>query len=157
MRLFLVIFIFTGSLLAQDDSIIKLFPGKWKMTVEEADKYFGKADIFEEWEVVNENELVGTSYNINLGTDEKYVSEILFLKKFENIWVYVAIPKNQTITLFALKEFTLNKFIFENKEHDFPQRIIYEFSPDGKLLAVVEGEVEGKIRREEFSFILVKN
>jgi hypothetical protein len=146
----------TISIFAQDDSIIKLFPGKWKMTVEEADIDFGKSDIFEEWETVDENELVGTSYNINLSTDEKYISEILFLKKFGDQWAYVAAPVKQTITLFALDEYSENKFIFENKEHDFPQKIIYDFKNEDELIATLEGIVNGKLERVEFVFTRIK-
>jgi hypothetical protein len=37
------------------------------------------------------------------------------------------------------------KFIFENKEHDFPQKIIYHFVSESKLNASIEGEEMGKL------------
>ena len=64
-------------------------------------------------------------------------------------------PEGQNITLFALVEFTPKKFIFENLEHDFPQRITYEFHKDGKLTSSIEGTVNGENKRIEFSFTLV--
>jgi hypothetical protein len=147
MKLIFVVIIFSASLLAQDDSILQLFPGKWIMDT-------NKAEIYEEWIVSGETELTGKSFSIEAG--DEYVSEILYLKKFGEQWAYVAVPEGQSITLFALVEYTPKKFIFENKEHDFPQRIIYEFHKDGKLTAAIEGTVNGENKRKEFSFRLVE-
>jgi hypothetical protein len=143
MKIILLLMLITLSSYSQDDSIIKLFPGKWKMNVE-------GAVIFEEWKKVSETEFTGMSYSLNGG--EKNISENLCLKRFANQWAYVAVPKNQTITLFALVEHTTNKFIFENNEHDFPQRIIYEFKYKDELTATVEGIVDGKLEQEKFHF-----
>jgi hypothetical protein len=147
MKLILLIFLITQFTFAQDDYILQLFPGKWLMETD-------RAEIFEEWIVSGETELTGKSFNIEAG--DKYVSEILYLKKFGEQWAYVAVPEGQSITLFALVEYTPKKFIFENKEHDFPQRIIYEFHKDGKLTAAIEGTVNGENKRKEFSFRLVE-
>lgn len=133
---------------AQDDSIKKMFPGKWKMDSE-------KSEIYEEWIIVSDNEFNATSYFIKDG--DKFVGEQIYIKKFAEFWCYVAVPESQYPTLFTLTEYTGKKFIFENKEHDFPQRIIYEFSQGGKLSAAIEGEVEGEIKRKEFSFTRVTN
>ena len=86
----------------------------------------------------------------------KIISENLFLKRFADQWAYVAVPKNQKIALFAIVEYSPKKITFENKEHDFPQRIIYEFHKCGKLTAAIEGNVNGKCKRTEFSFVLVE-
>jgi hypothetical protein len=136
------------NIFAQDDAIIKLFPGKWKMDVE-------NVEVYEEWQLVNENELIGISYSIKDGV--KNISENLYLKKFADQWAYVAVPKNQSIALFALIEYSPKKFLFENKEHDFPQKISYEFHKDGRMTATIEGDVNGKIKRKEFSFRIVEN
>lgn len=42
------------------------------------------------------------------------------------------------------------RFVFENKQHDFPQRIIYQRNTDGGLLARIEGERDGKSRAVDF-------
>jgi hypothetical protein len=157
MKTSFLLLMFFSNILAQDVLITKLFPGKWKMTVEEADIYFGKSDIFEEWESINDNELVGMSYNINLSTDKKYISENLFLKKFGDQWAYIAAPVKQTITLFVLSEYSENKFIFENKEHDFPRKIIYDFKSEDELIATLEGLVSGKLELVEFVFTRINN
>ena len=149
MKTYLIIIIFfSTNLLAQDDVILNLFPGKWKMDIE-------NTEIFEEWEMLSEAELVAKSYSIK--NEEQIINENLYLKKFAGQWAYVAIPRDQNITLFALIEHTPKKFVFENKEHDFPQRIIYEFHKDGKLTVAIEGDVNGELKRREFSFILVED
>lgn len=135
------------NLYAQDDSIIKLFPGKWKMDIE-------NAEIYEEWQLVNENELIGTNYSLENGI--KIINENLWIKKFADQWAYIAVTFNENITLFALIEHSPKKIIFENKEHDFPQRISYEFHKGGKLTAAIEGSVNGGLKRKEFSFILAE-
>lgn len=40
--------------------------------------------------------------------------------------------------------------VFENPEHDFPQRIIYDGREDGVLIAAIEGDEGGETRRFEF-------
>ena len=61
MKAVLLIILFTTlNLFAQDDAIKKLFPGKWKMDIE-------NAEVYEEWELLSENELVGKSYSVKDG------------------------------------------------------------------------------------------
>ena len=138
-----VLFIYT-----QEQEIKKLFPGKWKLNV-------NNNEVYEEWIMESETELTGKSYSINNG--EQDIGEVLFLKKYAGTWAYVAIPKEQNITLFKLIKYSSNKFVFENAEHDFPQRIIYEFSDDDKLSVAIEGIVNGKMKRKEFNYITVND
>lgn len=129
---------------SQDQSILKLFPGKWKMTTD-------KMLYYEEWKILNDTELSCIGFSIEEG--DTVLSEINYLKRFADIWAYVAIPVNQSITLFAMTESAERKFVFENKEHDYPQRIIYEFVSDSVLNAAVEGMLDGELMRRDFSFI----
>jgi len=136
-----------SNILAQDDSITKLFPGTWKMISD-------KIEYYEEWRLINGSELIGIGFSIEEG--DTVLSEELYVKKFADKWAYIALPVNQTITLFALSEYSDNKFIFENKEHDYPQKIIYEFTADGKLNAATEGIIEGELMRRDFNFIRIE-
>lgn len=138
-----VLFIYT-----QEQEIKKLFPGKWKLNV-------NNSEVYEEWIMESETELTGKSYSINNG--EQDIGEVLFLKKYAGTWAYVAIPEGQNITLFKLINYSSNEFVFENEEHDFPQRIIYEFSDDDKLSVAIEGIVNGKMKRKEFNYITVND
>jgi len=148
MKIFLLIGLFSLNIFSQDESITSLFPGKWKM-ISDNIKYF------EEWKSLNEDELAGIGFSIEDG--DTVISEKLFLRKFDDTWAYVAIPSKQNITLFALTDFSERKFVFQNDEHDFPQKIIYEFHKDGKLTAAIEGIVGGEIRRREFNYMIVED
>lgn len=148
MKIFFVFVLFTASVLSQDDSIIKLFAGKWKMISD-------RIEYYEEWKLINSNELTGIGFSIEDG--DTILSERLFLKKFDDTWAYVAIPSNQNITLFALTDFSDRKFVLQNDEHDFPQKIIYEFHKDGKLTAAIEGTVDGEIKNIEFNYMIVED
>jgi len=141
----LLVILFLINLNAQDDAIKKLFPGKWKLDIE-------KVVVYEEWRVINVNELEGISYSLE--NNEKNISEYLHIRKFGDRWTYIAVPSGQVPTLFTLTEQSGNKFVFENKEHDFPQKIFYEFNGD-KLNASIEGEVNGEFKRKEFNYTLV--
>ena len=66
-------------------------------------------------------------------------TEFLRIEKQAGTWVYVADPSGQTKTVFSLVEHAPGRWVFENKDHDFPQRIIYARSEDGHLHASIEG------------------
>ena len=58
--------------------------------------------------------------------------------------VYLASPRGAPATPFPP--------VFENREHDFPTRIIYRLTPDGSLHARVEGTRKGKPAFEEWTW-----
>ena len=49
---------------------------------------------------------------------------------------------------------TENKLIFENPQHDYPQKITYTKGSNNTLTAEVTGRLEGKVTTERF--IMVK-
>lgn len=52
---------------------------------------------------------------------------------------YIAVPSGQKETWFKLVRFREREVVFENPQHDFPQRIIYRIENDSVLVARVEG------------------
>lgn len=54
---------------------------------------------------------------------------------------------------FTLSSHEGNKFIFENKEHDFPQRIIYHFRDGQHLDAAIEGNTSKGFKQIDFPFV----
>jgi hypothetical protein len=57
--------------------------------------------------------------------------------------VYLASPSGRPATPFRAVEVGADRVVFENKAHDFPQRILYWRSP-GALHARIEGVMDGK-------------
>ncbi len=69
---------------------------------------------------------------------------------------FVSKPKeNPEETAFKLIRSTLNEVIFENPDHDFPQRIIYKLQ-GAKMTGRIEGNNNGKIRGIDFPMNKVK-
>jgi hypothetical protein len=64
--------------------------------------------------------------------------------------VLVAFPSGQQSTTFALLSQSDNEVVFENPEHDFPQRIIYRLMPGNLLAGRVEGTINGTARNIDF-------
>ena len=63
-----------------------------------------------------------------------------------------ASPAGKTPTPFRLIELKNKRVVFENPEHDFPQRIIYWLGDDGALHAKIEGTENGKSAEMEWAW-----
>lgn len=70
--------------------------------------------------------------------------------------VFFAQPGGKPETPFKLVESTKQRVVFQNLEHDFPQRIIYWRKGD-QLCARVEGRVDGKDESEEWCWSKAKS
>jgi len=64
--------------------------------------------------------------------------------------VYFASPSGAAVTPFKLAELGENRVVFENRQHDFPQRILYWTDSAGALHARIEGPQDGKTVSEEW-------
>ncbi len=64
--------------------------------------------------------------------------------------VFTSKPSEQPQASFTSIEITPTRAVFENAEHDFPQRIIYESAADGSLKARIEGKLSGKDKGIDF-------
>ena len=84
--------------------------------------------------------------------DDKLVDhELVVLREEGDGLAYEAHPPGQATATFLSREVTTARVVFENLQHDFPQRIGYERSGD-RLLAWIEGPRDGKVRRIEFAY-----
>lgn len=63
---------------------------------------------------------------------------------------FVAKPSGQSEATFKLVKGSANEVIFENPQHDFPQRVIYRREGDGSLLGRIEGVSKGKEKSVDF-------
>lgn len=63
---------------------------------------------------------------------------------------FIASPSGQAAARFRLVEMSPERVVFENPEHDFPQRVIYQLLDDDRLLGRIEGTVEGELRSVDF-------
>jgi hypothetical protein len=117
--------------------------GTWKMETKEN---------YETWEVVNDQELKGSSFKIRNG--QKITTENLTLKISGDKTIYTATVLNQNGGKpidFVLNTTVKNKFSFENLTHDFPKKIQYTIIDDKTLLVEVLGDND-----KGFSYKMVK-
>jgi hypothetical protein len=70
--------------------------------------------------------------------------------------VFIAKPSGQPEATFKMIKGNANEVIFENPQHDFPQRVIYRLQGDGSLLGRIEGVSKGKERAVDFPMMRVR-
>ena len=63
---------------------------------------------------------------------------------------FIAKPSGQPETMFKLIKGNAREMIFENPQHDFPQRVIYRLQNDGSLVGRIEGVSTGKEKAVDF-------
>ncbi len=64
--------------------------------------------------------------------------------------VYIAQPGGASPTEFVLTELSPTRAVFDNPRHDYPKRIVYELSAEGRLSATIGFTRGGSPRRFEF-------
>lgn len=112
--------------------------GKWQM--QSGESYF-----VEEWKQINDSTFEGTSYKYPASDPSKKTpleGVQLLAKGGEVFYVPTVVGQNKGQPVFFKfigKE--KGEYTFENKEHDFPQQIIYIPVSKNKLNARVEGTV----------------
>ncbi|HEY0731563.1 MAG TPA: DUF6265 family protein [Chitinophagaceae bacterium] len=123
--------------------------GKWKM--EQKEGY-----LVEEWLEVSNHMLVSKSYMVR--DKDTVLKETVRLDFKDGDIYYSPIVINQNDgkeVRFKLINTDNEKFVFENKEHDFPQQIIYQFSKN-KLNVVINGNTAKGFREIPFSFTRIE-
>ncbi|MDX2151174.1 MAG: DUF6265 family protein [Bryobacteraceae bacterium] len=78
-------------------------------------------------------------------------SEFLRIDEKDGVLVYTALVGAQKPTPFKAVKTGPGEIVFENLEHDFPQRVVYKLEEGGKLAARIEGTMNGKLRQIDYS------
>ena len=129
---------------ASDASALGWLEGSWR----------GSADGVETeeiWSSAAGGALVGANKSVRGGRMVSF--ELLRIVPVEDgTLAYVAAPSGGPATTFRLKELGERRVVFENLEHDFPQRIVYALAADGALNARVEGLLDGKLEAMEWTW-----
>lgn len=113
------------------------------------------SSIEERWSPPLGGAMLAVSRTVN--TSGKMVAfEYLRIVEREGGLVYVAQPGGAPKTEFVLTEFGTTeaggkRAVFDNPRHDYPKRIVYELSADGKLSASTGYMKGGTPRRYEFA------
>jgi len=105
-------------------------------------------ELTEQWMKPAGQTMLGMGRTVANGKTVEF--EFLQIVEREDAVYYVARPSGQPEASFKAIKLAKQEVIFENPEHDFPQRIIYRLQTDGALFARIEGTANGKARGFEY-------
>jgi hypothetical protein len=92
---------------------------------------------------------------VNVGrtvqADKLVEYEMVLIREQDGRLAYEAHPSGQPSAVFMSSTVSTREVVFENLEHDFPQRVGYKRNGDA-LMAWIEGTRNGQIRRIEFPY-----
>jgi uncharacterized protein YciI len=130
-----LLILFTLELTFAQSSFPDFLQGTWKME---------NKDVYEHWDKLNENKLKGFSYKVK--DRQMFISEYLEVTKSNNEVIYTATVLDQNRgkgVNFKLTK-TDSTFTFENPNHDFPKKIVYQKLKEEEIYVQVS---DGKQKR----------
>ena len=115
--------------------------------------FSGGGSSYEEvWLAPTGNSMLGVSRRIS---DDNYTREFEYLRVTTSGgggFDYVAQPGGAPATKFNLLEMKGTRVVFENPEHDFPQKITYEYRAPDQLNARIEGKDKASGQQTSMNF-----
>lgn len=113
--------------------------------------------VEEEWLTVDQLRMVGAGRVYRKPRLVKSEEEHTRIELRAGHYIYLAVPADQPPDSFPAIENSDKRVVFENKAHDFPQRIGYERVTADSVLAWVEGPGKGGVtRRIEYPYHRVR-
>lgn len=106
--------------------------------------------VEEQWMVPRAHSMVSMGRTVR--GDSLLESEQVILREQGGKLAYEAHPARQAATVFLAVRLTDSSVVFENLQHDFPQRVGYQRRGADSLLAWIEGSAGGRNRRIEFPY-----
>ncbi len=103
----------------------------------------------EQWTSAAGGSMLGMSRTVKGGKTQDF-EFIQIREEASGKLVFIAQPSGAPPTRFPLLREDGAMFVFEQKAHDFPQRVIYSKDGDQAMLARIEGIVKGKLESMDF-------
>ncbi len=152
MKLIAVLFLFSFYTIAQD-SIQKLdltdlewLKGTWIQETRES-------KTFENWIFISEHTIEGASCVVsNASNDTIFSEELRIIKMGDEIFYIAKVSHNDYPIPFKLITSQSQTLIFENRNHDFPQKITYSLINNDSLTAAIEGSENNQFKRIVFQY-----
>ncbi len=131
-----------------DVSSFTWLQGTWKMPL-------NSDTLFETWKLLSDTLMEGQSYILKSKGQDTLFLEKVQLECRNNSCYYTVSKANSSgepPVSFKITASGNQRFVAENPEHDFPQRINYQLNNMKQLAASVEGKNKGKDEKSEYLF-----
>ena len=149
-------FLFTAHVLAAGNPTIGkvgFLYGNWRLDQSRPGSYVQKY-VVEKWSAAGQT-MINLGYTVDGDSLVDY--EMVVIREGGSHLLYEAHPMGQEPAVFRSVEMTDSSIVFENLEHDFPQRVGYARLGKESLLAWIEGRgKDGKTKRIEFPYESMK-
>lgn len=122
---------------------LKWMLGNWESKTDEG-------ILYEDWKKVDDSTYNGHAYAISLDGDTTFTENAKVILRNGNI-IYSVTGSDQESVDFTLVDIE-QQAVFENVNHDYPQRIIYKNLSTDSLFARIEGTVDGAEESEDFRY-----
>jgi hypothetical protein len=110
----------------------------------------GQTTIEEQWMAPRGGSMLGMGRTVRGGKTADY--ELVLIAEQGGRLAYKAHPAGQPSATFLSSTASDTSVVFENPEHDFPQRVGYRREGSDALQAWIEGKANGKSRRVDFAY-----
>ncbi len=113
--------------------------------------------LTETWSKMNDSVFAGHTYFV-AGKDTVFSESIQLEERSQKLY-YTPTVSNQNegkAVSFALTSSSETELVFENPNHDFPQKIVYNLIGKDSLIAVISGKKNGKEAKESFPMKKIK-
>ena len=112
-----------------------------------------KSISIETWRWLSDRTLEGEGIRLSKASGDTAFTESLRIVEMQGETFYLAkVAENPYPVPFKLTSFESGHAVFENPEHDFPQRLTYVHNATDSLTVLVEGERKGRRRGIRFRF-----
>jgi len=137
-----VALVFAASAASAQIHRVAWLAGCWSLTG-------GERIVDEQWMAPRVASMQGMSRTVR--GDKLLAYEFVMLRERGELLEYEVSPSGQARTVFTSTTVTDSSVVFENLQHDFPQRVAYQRNGD-RLLAWIEGPRNGQMRRIEYPY-----
>lgn len=122
--------------------------GYWEMTTPEG-------TVTESWIRTSDTMYAGVGKFIDSAGNVLSTEEISLVLRGKELWYVPAVSNQNNGMPISFKEtsFADTMVAFENKEHDFPKKIVYQKTSDNTILAYIEGDINGETQRIEYPYV----
>jgi hypothetical protein len=121
--------------------------GEWRMNI-------ANGNFKEQWAKLNDSTYIG--YGFAIENNDTVFREHIRLKIQNTDIYYIVRPEgqndNKDVSFKLIKADNMT-WVFENKQHDFPNKIIYHEPINDTMRCEINGMKEGKFSREAFTFV----